>query len=31
MVLIVTGYRLFVTPQFDGIFKFANKRFGEVC
>ena len=31
MVVIVTGYTLFVTSQYDVIFTFANKRFGEVC
>jgi len=31
MVVIVTGYALFVTLQYDVIFTFANKHFGEVC
>jgi len=31
MVVIVTGYTLFVTSQYDVIFTFANQRFGEVC
>jgi len=31
MVVIVTGYTLFVTSQCDVIFMFANQRFGEVC
>jgi len=31
MVVIVTGYALFVTSQYDVIFKFVNQRFGEVC
>jgi len=29
--VIVTGYTLFVTSQYDVIFTFANQRFGEVC
>jgi len=28
---LVTGYTLFVTSQYDVIFTFANKRFGQVC
>jgi len=31
MVVIVTGYTLFVTSQYDVIFTFANQRFGEIC
>jgi len=31
MVVIVTGYTLFVTSQYDVIFTFANQCFGEVC
>jgi len=31
MVVIITGYTLFVTSQYDVIFTFANQRFGEVC
>jgi len=31
MVVIVTGYALFVTSQYDVIFTFASQRFGEVC
>ena len=31
MVVIATGYALFVTSQYDVIFTFANQRFGEVC
>ena len=31
MVVIVTGYTLVVTSQYDVIFTFANQRFGEVC
>jgi len=30
MVVIVTGYTLLVTSQYDFIFTFANQRFGEV-
>jgi len=30
-VVIVTGYTLFVTSQYDIIFTFANQRLGEVC
>jgi len=30
MAVIVTGYTLFVTLQYDVIFTFANQRFGEV-
>jgi len=30
MVVIATGYTLFVTSQYDVIFTFANQRFGEV-
>jgi len=29
-VVIVTGYTLFVTSQYDFIFTFANQSFGEV-
>jgi len=29
-VVIVAGYTLFVTSQYDVIFAFANQRFGEV-
>jgi len=29
MVVIVTGFTLFVTSQYDVIFTFANQRFGE--
>jgi len=31
MVVIVTGYTLFVTSHYDVILTFANQRFGEVC
>ena len=31
LVVIVTGYTLFVTSQYDVIFTFANQLFGEVC
>jgi len=31
MVVIVTGYTLYVTSLYDVIFMFANQRFGEVC
>jgi len=31
MVVIVTGYTLFVTSQYYVIFTFASQRFGEVC
>jgi len=31
MVVIVSGYTLFVTSQYDVIFTFANQHFGEVC
>jgi len=31
MVVIVIGYRLFVTSQYDVIFTFLNQHFGEVC
>jgi len=31
MVVIVTGYTLFVTPQYDVKFTFANQCSGEVC
>ena len=31
MVVIVTGYTLYVTSQYDVILTFANQRFGEVC
>jgi len=31
MAVIVAGYTLFVTSQYDGILAFANQRFGEVC
>jgi len=31
MVVIVIGYALFVTSQYDVIFTFANQCFGEVC
>jgi len=31
MVVIVTGYTLFVMSKCDGIFTFVNHRFGEVC
>ena len=31
IVVIVTWYTLFVTSQYDVIFKLANQRFGEVC
>jgi len=30
MVVIVTGYRLFVTSEYDVIFTFVNQRFGDV-
>jgi len=29
MVVIVTGYTLFVTSQYNVIFTFANQHFGE--
>jgi len=29
--VILTGYTLFVTSQYDVMFTFANQRFGEVC
>ena len=31
MVVIVTGYALFVTSQYDVMFTFANEGFGKVC
>jgi len=31
MVVIITGYTLFLTSQYDVIFTFPNQRFGEVC
>jgi len=31
IVVIVTGYTLFVTSQYEVIFTFANQHFGEVC
>jgi len=31
VVVIATGYTLFVTSQYDAIFKFANQPFGDVC
>ena len=31
MVVIVTGYTLSVTPQYDVVFTFANQCFGKVC
>jgi len=31
MVVIVAGYTLSVTPQYDVIFTFANRSFGEGC
>jgi len=31
MVVIATGYALFLTSQYDVIFTFANQCFGEVC
>jgi len=31
MVVIVNGYALFVTSQYDVTFTFANQRSGEVC
>ena len=31
MVVIVTGYTMFVTSQYDVISTFANQRFGKVC
>ena len=31
LVIIVTGYKLFVTSQYDVIFTFAKQRFSEVC
>jgi len=30
MVVIVTGYKLCLTSQYDVIFKLANQSFGEV-
>jgi len=30
-MVIVTGYSLFVTSEYDFIFTFANQRFGEGC
>jgi len=29
--VIVTGYMMFVTSQYDSIFMFPRQRFGEVC
>jgi len=29
--VIVTGYMMFVTSQYDSIFTFPRQRFGEVC
>jgi len=31
MVVIVTGYTLFLTSHYDVVFTFANQRFGKVC
>jgi len=31
MVVIVTGYTLFVSSQYDVLFTLANQRFDEVC
>jgi len=31
MVVIVTGYTLFVTSRYDVVFTFANQYFAEVC
>jgi len=31
MVVVVTGYTLFVTAQYDVILTFAIQRFVEVC
>jgi len=31
MVVIGTGYKLFVTSQYDVKFTFANQRFSKVC
>jgi len=31
MMVIVIGYTMFVTSQYDIIFTFPNQRFGEVC
>jgi len=31
MVVIVTGYKLFVTSQYDVIFTFANQGLGKIC
>jgi len=31
MVVIVAGYTLFVTSEYDVIFTFANQYFSEVC
>jgi len=31
MVIIVTGYTLFVASEYDAIFTFPDQRFGEVC
>jgi len=31
MVVIVTGYKLLLTSQYDIIFTFTNQRFGDVC
>jgi len=30
-VVIVAGYKLFVTSQHDIIFMFENQHFGDVC
>jgi len=30
-MVIVTGYTLFVTSQYDVMFTFANQRYDEVC
>jgi len=31
MLVIVIGYTLFLTSQYDVIFTFASQRFDEVC
>jgi len=31
MMVIVTGYALFVASRYDVIFTFANQCLGEVC
>jgi len=31
MEVIVSGYTMFVTSQYDAMVTFANQRFGEFC